>query len=301
MMETITTQAFCYGEILWDIFPGGVQPGGAPLNVAYHLNKLGIRTGMISKVGNDSRGLNLRRLVSQWGMEDYLIQTDGEYATSEVLVKLNSNKEATYDILYPVAWDFITGNDQIEAAMQTAGYLVYGSLSSRNQISKETLAGLLEKQVTKVLDINLRDPYVNKQDLQGLLSKADIAKFNVVELKRISSLFGGFYVAEMDKVAFIQDTFQISEVLVTKGGNGASSYSTAGVFHAPGPKITVTDTVGSGDAFLAGFLAGRHHKRGGQTIINDAVAMGAFTATLKGGCPDYHLSDFESFKAKTIN
>ncbi|MDB5142361.1 MAG: Fructokinase [Mucilaginibacter sp.] len=303
-METKTikqTQALCYGEILWDVLPDGAQPGGAPLNVAYHLNKLGVSTDIISKVGNDLRGRQLCQIVNNWGMGSHLIQTDNEHATSEVLVKLNNNKEATYDILYPVAWDFIAHDECVETQVQTSQYLVYGSLSSRNQTSRETLATLLESQLVKVLDINLREPYVDKQNLEGLLSKANVVKFNEAELKLISSLFGGLYTAEQDKVSFIQNTFQISEVLVTKGGSGASIYSTDGAFHAKGPKITVNDTVGSGDAFLAAFIAGNYHKRDRQIIINDAVAMGAFTATLKGGCPDYNLSDFENFTAQIIN
>jgi len=297
MNTTINIQAICYGEILWDVLPGGEQPGGAPLNVAYHLNKLGLPTGLISKVGNDEPGRRLCGLIDQWGIGNSLVQTDQRYHTSEVLVTLSSNREATYDILYPVAWDFITFNEHIENQLKTAGYLVYGSLSSRNQTSRETLATLLDYPITKVLDINLREPYVNKNDLEGLLSKADIVKFNEAELKRISSMFGGGYQREEDMVDFIRDTFSISEVLVTNGSAGASSYSIGGTFYAKGPKITVTDTVGSGDAFLAAFILGHHNKYDGQTNINNAVAMGAFTATLKGGCPDYSLADLEGFKA----
>jgi fructokinase len=302
-MKTTTNhiQALCYGEILWDVLPGGAQAGGAPLNVAYHLNKLGVHTGLISKVGDDVRGQQLRGLLDQWGIGGDLIQTDLEYTTSEVLVTLNSNKEATYDILYPVAWDFIAVNGPMKKELQTAGYLIYGSLSSRNQTSRETLAELLNNPIIKVLDINLREPYVNKQDLESLLSMADIVKFNTDELKRISFMFGGFYQAEQDKVDFIRDTFQIREILVTKGGSGATGYREAGIFHAKGPKITVTDTVGSGDAFLAAFIAGHYNDHDGQTIINNAVAMGAFTATLKGGCPDYSKVDLENFKAQIIN
>ena len=51
------TPAICFGEILWDVLPDGAMPGGAPLNVAYHLNKLGLPTSIISKIGNDEKGL----------------------------------------------------------------------------------------------------------------------------------------------------------------------------------------------------------------------------------------------------
>ena len=53
------TPAICFGEILWDVLPDGPMPGGAPLNVAYHLNKLGLSTSIISKIGNDEKGLSV--------------------------------------------------------------------------------------------------------------------------------------------------------------------------------------------------------------------------------------------------
>ncbi|MEO3405591.1 carbohydrate kinase [Mucilaginibacter sp. CAU 1740] len=293
-------QVFCFGEILWDLLPGGAQPGGAPLNVAYHLNKLGVSSGIISKVGDDLAGLELLKLIKQWGIADALIQTDDEYATSEVLVKLNSNKEATYEILYPVAWDFISAGDYTDGQLNTADYFVYGSLSSRNKTTRETLLALLDNELCNVLDINLREPYVNKQTLQQLLMKAGIVKFNEAELTRINQLFGSNYITEHDKVNFIQDKFQISEVLVTKGGDGAMCYNLNEAYHAKGPKITVKDTVGSGDAFLAAFIAGKIAGDNTQNNINNAAAMGAFIATQKGGCPEYSRSEFENFKNQII-
>ena len=57
-MKNNPSPAICFGEILWDVLPDGPQPGGAPLNVAYHLNKLGVDTSIVSRVGNDANGSN---------------------------------------------------------------------------------------------------------------------------------------------------------------------------------------------------------------------------------------------------
>ena len=103
----LTNNAICFGEVLWDMLPDGPQPGGAPLNVAYHLHKLGMRTNIISKIGNDAAGNRLLCLLQQWGIGIDLLQTDGRYATSEVLVTMNEAGEASYEIISPVAWDFI--------------------------------------------------------------------------------------------------------------------------------------------------------------------------------------------------
>ncbi|UOE46833.1 carbohydrate kinase [Mucilaginibacter sp. SMC90] len=291
-------QAICYGEILWDVLPDGPQPGGAPLNVAYHLNKLGVNTGIISKVGEDISGYQLVRLIEKWGIGKSLLQHDDEYDTSEVRVVLNEQNDASYEILYPVAWDFINKNDKTADEVKAASFLVYGSLSSRNQTSRDTLSDLLENEVTKVLDINMREPYVKKDILKELLHKADVAKFNLSELKRCNALFGSHFTLEQDQVNFLQETFSIPEIVVTKGEAGASYYSRSGYYHAACPKVKVADTIGSGDAFLAAFIAGLHNHYTPQEVISNAAAMGAFVASKKGGCPEYQIPDFLKFKSQ---
>ena len=52
-------KVICFGEVLWDILPTGAVPGGAPMNVAYHLHKQGKDPAVISRIGLDKRGEDL--------------------------------------------------------------------------------------------------------------------------------------------------------------------------------------------------------------------------------------------------
>ena len=54
----------CFGEMLWDILPEKELPGGAPMNVAYHLRKLGEAVSLVSRVGNDARGRALLDMLT---------------------------------------------------------------------------------------------------------------------------------------------------------------------------------------------------------------------------------------------
>lgn len=81
------TPATCFGEILWDVLPDGPQPGGAPLNVAYHLNKLGMDSSLITRIGNDENGQKLVELMENWGINTGLLQVDEQFETSQVLAK----------------------------------------------------------------------------------------------------------------------------------------------------------------------------------------------------------------------
>jgi fructokinase len=293
--EAYQTKAMCYGEILWDVLPEGPQPGGAPLNVAYHLNKMGLSTSIISKIGDDSNGKRLVRLMDAWGINLQFLQVDTEYPTSEVLAKMNGN-EASYEIVFPVAWDFIGKNSQIQSVINSSTYFVYGSLASRNETSRDTLFKLLETDAIKVFDINLRPPFMGQDLLKVLLEKADIVKLNQAELEMVQIIFNGPLDKEASQVKFIQDHFNIGEVIITKGEFGASYYTNKKGYHLWGNEVQVRDTIGSGDSFLAAFIANHHLKVPPKIILKNAIAMGAFIATKKGGCPDYRIEEYESFK-----
>lgn len=292
-MKSGAHTAICYGEILWDVLPDGPQPGGAPLNVAYHLNKMGVYTSLISRIGNDSNGRKLLELMDLWGIDKNLVQTDEQHETSRVLARMGNGNEVSYEIVYPVAWDFIGKAEELNGLNN---YFIYGSLASRNDTSRDTLFKLLDTPATKVFDINLRPPFINRSLLEVLLGKADIVKFNEAELDIVQVMFNGSYEAEASKIKFIQEHFDIPEVIVTKGEFGASYYKGVEAHHIWGSEIRVADTIGSGDSFLAAFIA--NHSKGlhPQEVLKNAVAMGGFIATKKGGCPQYQLSEYIEFK-----
>jgi fructokinase len=69
------------------------------------------------------------------------------------------------------------------------------------------------------------------------------------------------------------------------------------MFHfCPAIPVTIQDTVGSGDSFLAAFLASRLCGESVEETLFNAAAMGAFITTQSGACPDYTLTDFLAFR-----
>lgn len=298
--ENIMTTAICFGEVLWDMLPDGPQPGGAPLNVAYHLNKLGVRTKMISRIGNDEKGDALKELLDQWGIGSELLQVDVKQATSEVIASLNDANEVKYEIVFPVAWDFIHLDTGLSLTVDSTKYFIYGSLASRNSESRDTLLKLLDTTpAIKVLDVNFRPPFVDAETLEALLKKADIVKLNEDELVQMQHLFQGSFTEEKDQVKFIQERFQIAEVVITKGAAGASYYKNEEVYHGSGRPVKVNDTIGSGDSFLAAFIAAHNSALLPDQMLRNAMDMGAFIATKKGGCPDYELEEYGRFRENT--
>lgn len=280
----------CYGELLWDILPAGALPGGAPMNVAYHLHKLGRPVSVITKVGADNYGRELLDLLSKWGIATNYSGIDNTYPTGLVHARSNEHHEMTYDIVYPSAWDFIEWNDTYTALLQQADYLVFGSLICRNPVSKNTLFALLESATTKVLDINLRPPHFNRPIIEELLQKTDVLKLNLAELELISGWYSSVP-AIKDKLKLIQERFLINTIVVTMGADGAALCLNGDYYKHAGYKVQVADTVGSGDAFLAAFLSQLIDRAPPGEMLDYACAMGALIASYPGACPDYYTHE----------
>ena len=70
------SQLCVFGEVLFDHFPDGRRVlGGAPFNVAWHLQAFGKRPHLISRVGDDAEGQEIRTAMRDWGMSEAGLQT----------------------------------------------------------------------------------------------------------------------------------------------------------------------------------------------------------------------------------
>lgn len=285
----------CYGEVLWDIFPTKTKPGGAPMNVAYHLRKLGIDSRMISRVGNDESGKKLLKLLTEWNIPTENCQVDEVYETGKVIATVLPGNEMSYSIAAPVAWDYITPETENDTLVSNADAFVFGSLVTRNETSRETLYQLIEKAKFNVFDINLRQPHYSPEIIEYLLGKCNLLKLNESELEIISTWFANETLEEQSAVRFLQDKFCIDEVIVTKGGEGASYYTKTASYSFPAFVVTVKDTCGSGDSFLAAFLAKKLENQTPEASMIYATGLGAFVASHEGACPAYDIPKLEAY------
>ncbi|SMD16129.1 carbohydrate kinase family protein [Pedobacter nyackensis] len=285
----------CFGEVLWDILPNGKKPGGAPMNVAYHLHKLGLKSFMISSIGNDAVGNELLDFLKSIDLPVNYIQQDPHHATSEVHAKIGENDEVTYDILFPVAWDFIQWKPEHEQLISQADAFIFGSLGSRNEASRAALLKMLDHAKFRVFDVNIREPHYSKEFITQLLGKCDMVKLNIAELEMIAGWYDPFCSTELERIDSLFSRFGFQEIIITKGGRGATYYTEAIRYDYPAYHVDVQDTVGSGDSFLAAFLAMKLSDEPLEDMLNYAVAMGAFITSKSGACPDYSKFDLERF------
>jgi fructokinase len=284
-------EIICFGEVLWDVLPAGKKPGGAPLNVAIHLKKQGINSAIVSSIGADSEGAELKQFLIAAGVDVRFLETDSSLPTSEVLVHLDAQKNATYEICEPVAWDNIQLNSKLESKAVKAGIVIYGSLASRNRTTRETLLHLLKSSdATRLLDVNLRPPYDSPEVVKDLLGLADFIKLNDEELFRIAA-WNNKAGDEKDLIQWMAEFYNCPIICVTRGTNGAALFIGGEIYEHPGFKVNAVDTVGAGDSFLAGLVAGLSENRSPEKSLEYACAVGAFVASQHGAVPHYTKKD----------
>ncbi|MEI6947931.1 carbohydrate kinase [Paraflavisolibacter sp. H34] len=293
MIQPLSFQVVCFGETLWDILPDSFQPGGAPMNVAYHLNKLGLHPALITRIGTDVLGSRLVGLFQENNISTDYFQVDGKYATGKVYAKPDSQGEVDYEIVYPSAWDCIAWEDRFTPLLQQAHYFVYGSLTSRNPESRQTLHRLLEEATIKVFDTNLRPPYFERSQVEYLMQQADILKMNQSEFDHIAGWFRQYRQPE-DQMRFFQDRFQLETVVVSRAGAGALMLHKGGLYRHQGYGVAVQDTIGCGDGFIAGLLHQLCKGAAPAAVLPYANALGALVATYPGACPDYETEEIFS-------
>jgi fructokinase len=274
----------CFGEMLWDVLPTGKLPGGAPMNVAIHLQYQGFAPVVISRVGRDDLGTDLLDYLKQKGVTSKWVQVGEAQQTGVVLANVRNRSEVTYDIVQPVAWDCIQLEEGLKETVAESDIFIYGSLAARSATSRQTLFSLLEVANLKVFDVNLRPPHYTREVLETLLEQADIVKTNHHELMEIAGWHQEI-TDEKSGMEFLKKQYSLDMVIVTRGENGAAVLGEEGFFEQPGCQVEVEDTIGSGDAFLATFLNSYIAGKAYPEILQQACAMGALVATRKGATP----------------
>ena len=252
-----------FGEVLFDCFPDGEAVlGGAPFNVAWHLQGFKNSPLMISSVGKDVHGDKVRETMQAWGMEASGVQVSDKYPTGQVVVHLQDG-QPSYDIVTDQAYDHITEQAALNVmGKQQAALLYHGSLALRDKESRATLDALLaphngEPVIPIFLDLNLRDPWWEMALVEKLLQRASWVKLNDEELCEVTRCRLGDKENLQATAKELLERYDLERLIVTLGEQGAFVVSKECIVKGqPVPVKNIMDTVGAGDAFSAVMIVG---------------------------------------------
>jgi len=272
-----------FGEVLYDCFPDGRSIlGGAPFNVAWHLNGFGLNPLFVSRIGSDDLGNDIIEAMQQWGMDASAVQRDSFRPTGVVNVVLDENNQPSYDIPEGQAYDYIRPGEIYGTALGGSyGLLYHGTLGLRQPEAMSSLSIFLEQMdLPSFVDLNLRAPWWNADLVYQVLSGAAWIKLNEIELADID--ITDAEQSDSREQALLKE-YEPELVILTKGEEGAAIVNREEKIEA-GISATVAeggDPVGAGDSFSAVCILGITKGWEPQQILDRAQE---FAAAICGIC-----------------
>ncbi|WP_133544660.1 sugar kinase [Microbacterium sp. BK668] len=233
--------------------------GGAESNVAIGLSRLGVDVGWLGRIGDDPLGERVRREIRAEGVE-VLAVVDGEAPTG-LMLKERPRATSTRVLYYRAgsAGSRLSPADVPHGWIEGADLLhLTGITALLSASARECLSAAIDRArqagVRVTFDINYRSALADAGTagpwLRELAERADI-------------VFGGPEELELlhpgtDAAAACRRLLErgVGEVVLKRGADGATAYLPSGGVDSPGFQIDVVDTVGAGDAFVAGYLSG---------------------------------------------
>lgn len=273
--------------------------GGGPANVAVGASRLGLRTGFVGKVGADAFGRHLSQVLGQNGVCVEGLVVDPTVNTTLVFVSLNQKGVPDFSFFRNGTADtrLEVGELPIRLLQQTK-FLHFSSVSLTTEPSRS--ACLRAVEIAKAagafisFDPNLRlplwpDEHSAKSEILSAAALADILKMNDEEYLFLTGRSIGDDGA--DGSPFWNESLKL--IAVTRGEQGSVLFSRKEKIYVPAIPVSVADTTGAGDAFMAGLITVLCESSGPEAIDhaclvkagNWAGAAAALTCMHPGGIP----------------
>ncbi len=274
--------------MLWDRFPDSARLGGAPLNFAVQLQRLGHTPRLVSAVGADAAGDEAVHIIRGLGVDITWLQSTSRFATGAATVRVGASGEPVFSIERPAAYDALELPDAeiTQISDWTPSWIYYGTLFPSGVAGRRTLDRLLRRvpDATRFYDLNLRPGFDGPSLVTDLLRAAHVVKLNDAEQAAVCRHTD----LPPDFERFCRDgrqRFGWKAVAITLGARGCAVLAGDDFVQAAGVPVAVVDTVGAGDAFAAAFVHGVASGWTARAIADFANRAGAAVAAVRGAIP----------------
>lgn len=281
-------------DILSDILPKLPDPGelisvkeiylatgGCASNTAVSLSKIGLKAGVIGKVGNDIFGDFVINYLKENGVDISTVSRSKEKATSKTIILLTADEDRRFIHNFGANADF--GLDDIDLnyvcqakALYVGGYLVLPRLNQASLIKLFKLAK--EKNISTFLDVVAPGP---DPDLINQCKEAFSYTDYFLPNQDEARILTGKEDPESQAEVFLKYNPEMV-VVKTMGREGALIRTKDKVIRSKVYKVDIVDPSGGGDAFDAGFIFGILQGWNLEKTLQFASAMGASAVTAIG-------------------
>ncbi len=276
------------GEIIFDIFDGEAEIGGAPLNFCAHCAALGEETALVSAVGDDSCGKIALEKLDEFGVKtDFIGKSSLPTGKCIVTVK---NGSPEYDVIRPSAYDDVAA-DTDKISGYGADVFAFGTLIQREEKSRKAVKDILENCSFKTVfcDVNLRKDCYDEESCRICLENASILKISGEEEPLLAefALYESGETPEEKAKAICKAYPNVELVLYTMAENGSFVYSEKdgrGVY-IPAEKTELVSGVGAGDSYSAAFLNEYFRSRNIEAAGKAGAKRSAFVVAHREAVP----------------
>lgn len=314
----------CLGELLIDMFPAEVgrsmtevsafrpKPGGAPANVAVAAARLGAQSGFIGKVGDDTFGHYLEKVLKDEGVNTQGMRFDAQARTTLVFIAMPDVHSAEFVFYRNPGADMLLHPEELNVTnLQSTACLHFGSLSLIDEPIRSATQRAIEiaREAGALIsyDVNYRPALWTsrekaKQRMMETLPLVDLVKVNETEL----DLLTGSEELESGTQALL--SYGPRLCVVTLGAEGSFFHNGQDSEFIPGFEVETIDATGCGDAFIAGLLTQlvkreQTPKQFSAKLLTSTLryanAVGALTALTQGVIPALpYAAQVESFLSK---
>lgn len=261
------------GETLIDALPEGEEVGGSPANVAVGLGRLAVPVRFHTAIGKDDRGARIIEHLEKSGVE-LTAQSVSLPQTSVAHVDVNATGTATYR--FQIDSSLASWNHRDESIVHVGSLFAFLEPAGT---AVETFLKMLPREVIVTFDPNIRaellgDVAAARDRFSQLCARADIVKLSDEDAQW---LYPSHSSAEV--LAEIA-SFGTQIVALTRGAEGAVMFAHGSTVSILPANVSVVDTVGAGDSFMAAMISCVVH--GLPQTTAEVVRMGKLAAMAAG-------------------
>jgi fructokinase len=303
----------CMGELLVEFVstadnqslahsPGFIKaPGGAPANVSVALQRLGVSSGFVGKIGDDPFGKFLRESLAQNGVDVKHLYTDPHARTTAVFVAVWSDGHKDLCFYRNPGADMLLNENDISACLfEGARCFHYGSIAFIDQPSAAAQRKALDLARAGGLMITYDPNYRPTLWPDSHTAQAVIQEgFSYCHMAKVSSEEWEIATGAPDLERGIDFVMNkgVELLVVSRGEHGALATNGDYRIELPAYPIDVVETTGAGDGFMAAMitkLLPERERLGSlskvdQPTLREALcfanAVGALTCTRRGAIP----------------
>jgi len=283
--------------------------GGSPTNMATGTARLGLKSGLITRVGDEHMGRFVREELERHGVDTSGVITDPERLTALVLLGIRDQEQFPLIFYRENCADMALCEDDIDPAFIASARAVVatGTHLSHKQTEAAVLKALRlarDSGAQTALDIDYRP------NLWGLSGHGDGENRFIASDKVTAKLQSSLHLFDLivgteeefhiaggttDTVQALKNVREVSAATLVckRGPMGAAAFEGAipesldeGV-SGPGFPIEVFNVLGAGDGFMSGLLKGWITGEDWVTSLTYANACGAFAVSRHGCTPAY--------------